>query len=86
MRSGYNNLRLQVYSTGTTLAADPLGDLVYAGNINFETVYPGGIFGGASFYIPKAVTDYMDIRGGGWSCATGRSWYTKARSHRMTAS
>lgn len=58
-----NELTIEVYSTGTTRLDDYSNDLAKAQDIRFETVYPGGLFGAASFYITRDIARYWVLNG-----------------------
>jgi hypothetical protein len=48
----YNNLVLEVYANfSTTRILDVDGDLIRSQNIQFETIYPGGIFSSCTFTV-----------------------------------
>lgn len=53
---------IAVYSSGSTRAMEP--ELVNAQAVTFSTQYPGGIYGSASFIVPRRVTV-------GWGVAPG---------------
>jgi len=58
-----NRLTIEAYSSGTTRIADPAGELITAQDIRFATNYPGGLYGDASFYVPREVVNYWALRG-----------------------
>lgn len=60
----YNDLSLEIYSSGTTLIVDPAQEIRLAEGIGFTTQYPGGLFGSASFFIPHKVTGWWEVCGG----------------------
>lgn len=57
-----NQLTVNVYSSGSTIVTDPERLLQRAERIRFSTVYPGGIFADASFFIPCKVTGFMPVQ------------------------
>lgn len=62
--SEYNDLSVEVYSSGTTLIRDPRQELGTADSIRYSTSYPGGIYGAASFFIPHPPTHWWELTGG----------------------
>lgn len=65
MRTGYNNVTIEVYERfSPTLVYDLAGDLQRAIIDSFDTIHPGGLYGQASFYIPRDVTSSFLFRGG----------------------
>lgn len=50
------------WSGSTTLVNAP--ELRYAEQVQYETYYPGGLYGGASFHLPRRVTRALSIRVG----------------------
>lgn len=63
MRTGYNNLSIEVYKSGTTPIVDAPGDLERAGGIRFATGYPGGRYLDASFYVSRDVLTWWELNG-----------------------
>jgi len=61
-RTGYNNLQLEIYSSGSTQIADPDNELALAESIRFSSAYPGGIFLDASFIIKRDVTRALPFK------------------------
>lgn len=49
-------LTVRIYSSGTTQVQDPANDLALAQDITFDTLYPGGLHGSASLFVPRDVT------------------------------
>ncbi len=62
-RTGYNNLSVEVYSSGTTLLDVPDLSLKRAGRIHFRKQYPGGLYADGSLYVPRPVLDEWLIEG-----------------------
>jgi len=62
MRTGYNQLRIEIYSSGSTPIVDPGNELPLAENIHFTTAYPGGIYIDASFFVPRDVTRALPFK------------------------
>lgn len=59
-----NSLTALVYSSGTTLASDPAGDLRAIQNVKFTKFYGlGGIYGDASFFVPRDVNTPWSFSG-----------------------
>jgi len=46
-------LSIRAYSTGTTLVHSAIRELARAEDIEFSTIYPGGLYKDASFFIPR---------------------------------
>lgn len=65
-RTGYNHLTVEVYSSGSTLLADPAGDLEPTRiKINsFSTQYPGGLYANADLFVPRDVVRAWQLNGG----------------------
>jgi len=61
-RTGYNNLSVEIYSSGSTRIIDPGNELALAESIRFSTVYPGGIYADASFVVPRDVTRALPFK------------------------
>jgi hypothetical protein len=53
MKTGYNNLKIIAYSSGSTIV--PLSGLERAQNLTFRTFYPGGIYADCTFFVPMDV-------------------------------
>lgn len=64
-RTGLNNPRISIYEiNSTTLVADPRKELRKAVALQGETLFPNGLYGGASFRIPRDATLPHYWRGG----------------------
>ena len=61
-RSGYNNLIIEIYSSGSTRIVDVDNEMALAESIRFSTVYPGGIFLDGSFAIRRDVTRVLPFK------------------------
>ena len=61
--TGYNNLTVEIYSSGTTRIPDVDNIISTLSGISFDTFYPGGIYGPMSFHVPRDVADSWQIRG-----------------------
>ena len=48
-----NSVNIDIYSSGSTRIADIDGSIANARGLTFETMYPGGLFGTASFVMPR---------------------------------
>lgn len=57
------NLSVELWS-GSTQLADPMQDLAVAQDIQYSTMFPGGVFAEASFFVPKMISRWTPIRGG----------------------
>lgn len=60
---GYNDLKIEVYSSGTTRIYDPGDELSLAEGIRFSTIYPAGIYGDCSLRIPRDVARWWELNG-----------------------
>ena len=60
---GLNDLKVEVYASGTTRIDDAGNELINAEGIRFSTIYPGGIFGDCSFTIPRDVARWWEMNG-----------------------
>lgn len=58
-----NAIKIQVYSSGTTAVYDP-GELPVAEGLTFSTLYPGGLYGQASFFIARDPTRSWQLKQG----------------------
>jgi hypothetical protein len=58
-----NQLAVSVYSSGTTLIDDAAGDLANIENVRFSTGYPGGLYLGASMFVPRDILRSWQIKG-----------------------
>ena len=58
-----NKLTIEVYSSGTTRVTGA-DDLALAEQISFDTFYPGGLFGAASFFVPRDPTASWQVKMG----------------------
>lgn len=58
-----NGLTIEVYSTGTTRIADPGGLIPLATGLQFASGFPGGLYLECSFYVPRKLAQYWDVRG-----------------------
>jgi len=63
MPGRWNNITVEAYASGTTPIVDPRHELSRHSGLNFRTIYPGGLYADASFYIPKPVVDYWELQG-----------------------
>lgn len=61
--SATNALKIWVYSTGTTLLNDPDFETAFIENLSFKKQYPGGLYGGASFYAPRHILRRWLLKG-----------------------
>lgn len=59
---GLNDLTLEIYS-GTDRVGGSENDLRRAQGIQFSTYYPGGLYGDASFYVPRDVLASWQVSG-----------------------
>lgn len=64
MDDTYNALTVEIYSTGTTRISDAGGELPWASGLNFDTVYPAGLYTSGGLYIPRDVLRQWSIAGG----------------------
>jgi len=58
----YNNLKIEAYSTGTTILPD-FSELKNIQDVRFSTGYPGGLYLDASFKIPRNVVQQWVLKG-----------------------
>jgi len=58
-----NNLRVVVYSTGTTPINDPMGELELIEGLNFSKGYPGGLYLNASMNVPRDIAQSWFVKG-----------------------
>lgn len=65
-RTGYNNLSVEVYSSGTTRLIDMSNDLDHSHvKVNsFATQYPGGLYSDANIFVPRDVVRSWLVNGG----------------------
>ena len=61
----YNGLTIEVYPAGSWFYTidDPGGLLNYATGLNFASGFPGGLYLDCSFYIPRELASFWDVRG-----------------------
>ena len=59
----YNGLTIEVYSAGVAKIDDPDGLLNIATGLNFASGFPGGLYLDCSFYVPRELANYWDVRG-----------------------
>lgn len=57
-----NGLYIEVYD-GTTRIVDASNGLITASNLRHQTMYPGGIYGSASFYVARDVVRQWAVKG-----------------------
>lgn len=61
----YNALTIAIYSRNSTTAiADSAQDLLLAEGLRFTQIFPGGLFGECSFFVPRDPTDAWPFEGG----------------------
>jgi len=58
-----NDLKLHIYSSGTTKIEDPLFELSDASGLWYETGYPGGRYLAGGCFIPREPSDWWEIDG-----------------------
>lgn len=58
-----NDLKVEIYSSGTTRLYDPGNEIIRAEGLRFSTIYPGGIFGDCTFWVPRDVRSWMEAVG-----------------------
>lgn len=58
-----NDLRVSVFSSGTTPVNDPAGELRLIENIRYSTIYPGGLYLNASMFVPRDIARSWLIKG-----------------------
>lgn len=58
-----NELAITVYSSGTTRIQDVSAQLANAESVEFETFWPGGLFGAASLFVPRDVLRWWGVNG-----------------------
>ncbi len=63
-RTGWNNLRVEVYGSGTTRIADPGDELGRAENISFSTGFPAGLYLEGECFVPRKALRTWQVRGG----------------------
>ena len=59
MRSWINNLTVTISNAGGALLADGLENI---SGVNFGTLYPGGLHGSFSCFVPRKITDAWQVR------------------------
>ena len=59
----YNKLQIDVFSSGTSRIDDPTKELDKASGIRFMTLYPGGLYGAASFYVARDIIEWWQVSG-----------------------
>lgn len=57
-RTGYNKLVINAYNNGAAVRAG----LENAQNITFSGIYPGGLFGNCTFFVPRTITHDWALR------------------------
>ena len=60
----YNNLSVEVFSSGTTRIVDPINDLRNIDGLRFSTGYPGGLYLDGSFKVHRDILKRWSIQGG----------------------
>jgi hypothetical protein len=55
-----SDLTVEVYTSGTTRITD---DLTRVTGLQFETMYPGGLYGAASFFVPRRIAQNWQAKG-----------------------
>lgn len=50
-----NPLSVEIYSSGTTLINDPDNEARHFVDLTFSKLYPGGLYGSGSFFIPRSI-------------------------------
>jgi hypothetical protein len=63
-RTGWNNLRVEVYASGTTRITDPGNELGRAENIRFATGFPSGLYLEGECFVPRKTLRYWQVKGG----------------------
>jgi len=58
-----NALTIEAYSSGTTQIHDLPGGLAQPNGLAFQTIYPGGIYATASFYVARNVFNHWLVKG-----------------------
>lgn len=58
-----NGLIIEVYAAYSTRIVDPGGLIPLATGLQFATGFPGGLFLECSFYVPRKLAQYWDVRG-----------------------
>ena len=59
-RTGKNNLHVTIYN-GASVLLDELDDLT---GVRFDTLYPGGLYGSFSCFVPRRITNAWQVRHG----------------------
>ena len=59
MRSGINNLAVTISDANGALLAD---GLEHISGVNFGKLYPGGLYGSFSCFVPRKITDAWQVR------------------------
>lgn len=59
MRTGFNNLTVTISDASGALLADGLENI---SGVNFATLYPGGLYGSFSCFVPRKITDAWQVR------------------------
>ena len=61
-----NGLTIEVYVVGSSARAlleDPGGDVSRAYGLQFGSTFPGGLYADCSFYVPRDLASYWNVRG-----------------------
>ncbi len=58
-----NGLTIEVYQIGVYQIPDPGGLIPNAYGLQFATGFPGGLYLDCSFYVPRRLAQYWDVRG-----------------------
>lgn len=59
----YNNVKIEVYSSGLVRLQDTNNDLRFANGLKFNSFYPGGLYGTCSFFVPRRIVDFWAVSG-----------------------
>lgn len=59
----WNNITVEAYSSGTTPVVDPKKELSRHSGLSFRTIYPGGLCADASFFVPRDIRDWWELKG-----------------------
>ena len=58
-----NGLIVEVYDYNIIQITDPGGVLTRASGLQFTSAFPGGLYTDCSFYVPRELANYWDVRG-----------------------
>ncbi len=62
-RTGYNNLSIKIYeSFSALLRTEAIGDMLGARSLSVSTFFPGGLYGLASFFVPRKPISKLPYR------------------------